>query len=66
MPKWAQNVPNNVKTLAIKGGDLNLLSEEQLGNALSSDVFIVFGASYIKGWLVDFLVLFRHYTRLKI
>ena len=49
-------LPNNVRTLAIKGGDLNLLSEKQLGNALSSDVFIVFGASYIKGWLIDFLV----------
>ncbi|MDG2266342.1 MAG: formyltransferase family protein [Candidatus Marinimicrobia bacterium] len=49
-------LPNNVRTLAIKGGDLNLLSEKQLGNALSSDVFVVFGASYIKGWLIDFLV----------
>ena len=49
-------LPNNVRTLAIKSGDLNLLSDQQLGNALSSDVFVVFGASYIKGWLIDFLV----------
>ena len=49
-------LPNNVRTLAIKSGDLNILSDEQLGNALSSDVFVVFGASYIKGWLIDFLV----------
>ena len=49
-------LPDNVKTLAIEGGDLNLLNKDQLSNALSSDVFIVFGASYIKGWLIDFLV----------
>lgn len=49
-------LPNNVRTLSIKSGDLNLLSEKQLGNALLSDVFVVFGASYIKGWLIDFLV----------
>ena len=45
-----------MKTIAIKSGDLNLLSDVQLGNALSSDLFVVFGASYIKGWLIDFLV----------
>ena len=28
-------LPNNVRTLAIKSGDINLLSEKQLGNALS-------------------------------
>ena len=49
-------LPDNVKTLAIKSGDLNRLDNSQLKDALSSDVFIVFGASYIKGWLVDFLV----------
>ncbi len=48
--------PNNVKTLAIKGGDLNLLSPTQLEAALSSDIYVVFGASYIKGWLIDYLV----------
>ena len=49
-------LPNNVRTIAIKSGDLNLLSDVQLGNALSSDLFVVFGASYIKGWLINFLV----------
>jgi len=49
-------LPNNVKTLAIKSGDLNLLNQDQLGDALSSDLYVIFGASYIKGWLVDFLV----------
>ena len=49
-------LPENVKTLAIKSGDLNRLNESQLKDALSSDVFVVFGASYIKGWLIDVLV----------
>ena len=49
---------SNVRTLSIKSGDLNLLSKAQIWEALSSDLFIVFGASYIRGWLIDFLV--RH------
>lgn len=49
-------LPDNVKTLSIKLGDLNRLDKSQLKDALSSDVYIVFGASYIKGWLIDFLV----------
>jgi folate-dependent phosphoribosylglycinamide formyltransferase PurN len=49
-------LPNNVSTLSIKSGDLNLLSKQQILSALKSDIYIVFGASYIKGWLVDFLV----------
>jgi hypothetical protein len=47
---------SNVKTLVIKGGDLNHLAPEVLRPALESDVFVVFGASYIKGWLIDELV----------
>ena len=49
-------LPGNVKTLPIKMGDLNKLSREQLAGALDSDVYVVFGASYIKGWLIDLLV----------
>ena len=49
-------LPENVFTLAVKLGDLNKLNDVQLKDALSSDVFVVFGASYIKGWLIDFLV----------
>jgi len=49
-------LPNNVRTLSIKSGDLNKLDRNQLSDALQSDVYIVFGASYIKGWLIDFLV----------
>lgn len=47
---------SNVRTLSVKSGDLNKLNYETLKDALSSDVYIVFGASYIKDWLVDFLV----------
>ena len=49
-------LPNNVRTLSVKSGDLNLLARDQLEEALQSDVYVVFGASYIKGWLIDFLV----------
>ncbi len=49
-------MPSNTSALAIKSGDLNFLSYEQLKSALDSDIYIVFGASYIKGWLIDFLV----------
>ena len=49
-------LPNNVKTLSMKSGDLNLITKVQLADALESDIYIVFGASYIKGWLIDFLV----------
>ena len=42
--------------MSVKSGDLNLLSRDQFEAALNSDVYVVFGASYIKGWLSDFLV----------
>ena len=45
-----------VSTLSIKSGDVSKLDETQLRDALHSDVYIVFGASYIQGWLIDFLV----------
>lgn len=46
----------NVRTLPIKSGDLNFIHRAQLQPALQSDVYVVFGASFIKGWLIDFLV----------
>ena len=48
-------LPSNIKTLSIKSGDLSYLTRSQLIQALNSDIYIVFGASYIKGWLIDFL-----------
>lgn len=47
---------DKVVHLAIKSGDLNKLPREVLAPALESDVYVVFGASYIKGWLIDFLI----------
>jgi len=49
-------LPSNIRTLSIKIGDLNLLDRRQLEEALNSDVYIVFGATYITSWLIDFLV----------
>jgi folate-dependent phosphoribosylglycinamide formyltransferase PurN len=46
----------NVRTLSMKVGDLNQVSMSILSPALKSDLYIVFGASYIKGPLIDFLV----------
>lgn len=46
----------NVRALPIKMGDVNFLQRPQLLAALASDVYVIFGASYIKGWLADFLV----------
>lgn len=40
----------------IKAGDLNHLNLSALSSYLNSDVYIIFGASYIKGDLCDFLV----------
>ena len=42
--------------MSVKSGDLNLLSRNQFDAALNSDVCVVFGASYMKGWLIDYLV----------
>jgi folate-dependent phosphoribosylglycinamide formyltransferase PurN len=47
---------NKAKKLIVKQGDLNLLPFHILEEALKSDIYIVFGASYIKGWLADFLI----------
>ncbi len=47
---------SNVRVLASKSADLNLFEQSKLKPALESDIYIVFGASYIKGWLIDFLV----------
>ncbi len=49
-------LPANIKTFAIKFGDLNKLKKSHLNEALDSDFYIVFGSSFIKGWLIDFLI----------
>lgn len=47
---------DNINSLTLKSGDLNHVSPETLAPALDSDLYIIFGASYIKGWLVEHLV----------
>ena len=46
----------NINLLNLKDGDLNKCSTEFLSDFLQSDIYIVFGSSYIKGELADFLV----------
>jgi len=46
----------NIKILPLQLGDLNKCSMTRLNDFLQSDYYIVFGSSYIKGELVDFLV----------
>ena len=45
-----------VSILPIVPGDLNQLSLKFLSEFLKSDIYIVFGSSYIKGELADFLI----------
>ena len=46
-----------LRTLSIKMGDLAYMKPEGvLKDALKSDLYIIFGSSFIKGWLADFLV----------
>jgi hypothetical protein len=46
----------NVRQLPVKMGDVNLMPLSSFGPALDADVFVVFGATYIKGDLCDHLV----------
>ena len=46
----------NIRNLIIQNGDLNNLDKKTLLPALDSDIYIVFGSSYIKGWLIDHLI----------
>lgn len=55
-PRFA---PANVRQMPIRMGDVNLLEMSALSDALSADVFVVFGASFIRGPLCDHLVAHR-------
>lgn len=48
--------PPGVSVLALPMGQVNSLSEIHLADVLDSDRIIVFGADFIKGWLVDALI----------
>mgnify|MGYP006152888001 CR=1 FL=1 len=51
-----QFFPKNCRLMILKSGDLNLIDSEIVKEAMSSDIFIVFGSSYIKGDLCKELV----------
>ena len=53
---YVNNKKKNIKILPLLSGDLNQCSINLLSDFLKSDVYVVFGTSYIKGELVDFLV----------
>ena len=46
----------NIKILSIIYGELNNISLSDLGEFTKSDIYIVFGSSFIKGNLIDFLI----------
>ena len=48
-------LPKNVRVMPLKLGDLNRVPITSLKDGLSSERYIVFGASYIKGSLIDVL-----------
>ena len=48
---------NFIKTKIIKQGDLNYLNKKDLSFALKSNIYIVFGSSFITNkWLIDYLI----------
>ena len=47
---------SNFKLITLQAGDINNLTIKDLKDFLNSDIYIVFGSSYIKGELIDFLV----------
>ena len=53
---YVNDKKKNIRLLSMLSGDLNQCSINLLSNFLKSDVYVVFGSSYIKGELVDFLI----------
>ena len=53
---YVNNKKKNIKILPMVFGDLNQCSMNLLSDFLKSDVYIVFGSSYIKGELASFLI----------
>jgi methionyl-tRNA formyltransferase len=49
-------LPENVIPIILKSGDLNDVSYDILQPALNSDKYVVFGASFIKGELIEHLI----------
>lgn len=53
---YINNFDRNIKILPLNFGDLNKYPVKMLGDFLKSDIYIVFGSSFIKGELVNFLI----------
>ncbi len=53
---YVNNKKKNIKILPMNLGDLNQCPMNLLSDFLKSDIYVVFGSSYIKGELVEFLV----------
>ena len=53
---YISGTKKNLNLLPLESGDLTRCSIEYLSDFLKSDIYVVFGSSYIKGELVDFLV----------
>ena len=53
---YVNNKKKNIKILSMVIGDLNQCSMSLLADFLKSDIYVVFGSSFIKGELIDFLV----------
>jgi len=49
-------LPRNVRSFPIRMGDLNRIPPEWLKECLQSDLYVVFGASFIKAPLIDLLL----------
>jgi len=54
--------PKNVQIFSVLAQDVNDIPLEWYGPALTSDAYVVFGAPYIKGHLIDFLIEHRAYN----
>ena len=54
--KYVIGKNKNINIFAIAEGDLNFIKIKTLSKFLKSDLYIVFGSSYIKNDLVDFLI----------
>jgi hypothetical protein len=53
---YINNSNKNVKILPILFGDLNHCSMKSLSDFLKSDIYLIFGSSFIKSELVEFLI----------
>ena len=53
---YVNNSKKNIKILPMRFGDLSKCPLNLLSDFIESDVYVVFGCSYIKGELMDFLV----------